>query len=84
MDSNIDEEDFSSFDDHISVTGSYLHHNDYSPDYICDVYHHECVMCSGFHLNTTDNSYDFSPQYMIKDQDSEALHLDLLIILNIS
>ena len=32
MDSNIDEEDFTSFDKHKSVTGSYLHHDRYSPD----------------------------------------------------
>ena len=34
MDSNIDEEDFTSFDECTSTTGSYLHHNSYGPDYV--------------------------------------------------
>ena len=55
------------------MTGHYLHHNDYGPNYVCDVYHNECVTCSGFDLNTTDNSYHLSPQHTIKDQDYEAL-----------
>ena len=89
MDSNIDKDDFTSFDEHTSVTESYLHCNDYGPDYICDVYHNDCVLYSGIDLNTSNNSkeYHFSPQHMIKDQDYEALHPYLLwlplIILNI-
>ena len=62
-------------DPHIdtSMTGNYLHHDDYGPDYVCDVYRNECVIHSGFHLNKTNNSYCLSPQHMIKDQDYEAL-----------
>ena len=41
MDSNIDEEDFTSFDECTSTTGSYLNHNSYGPDYVCDVYLNE-------------------------------------------
>ena len=78
MDSNIDEEDFTSFDECMSVSRSYLHHNDYDPDYICNVYHNECITCSGCDHNTADNSYYFSPQCMIKDQDYVALCLYLL------
>ena len=37
MDSNINDEDFTSFDECTSVTGSYLHHDGYGPDYVCDV-----------------------------------------------
>ena len=55
MDSNIDEEDNTSFDECTSMTGTYLHHDQYSPNYRCDVYHNVCVNHSGFDLNTTDN-----------------------------
>ena len=47
MDSIIDDEDFTSFDDCTSVTGSYLHHDDYGPDYICDICHNEHGTCLG-------------------------------------
>ena len=56
IDSNIDEADFTSFDECTSMTESYLHHNSYGPNYICDVYHNEQVNCLRFDLNTTDNS----------------------------
>ena len=36
MDSNIDEEDFTPFDECTSTTGSYLHHNNYGPNYTTD------------------------------------------------
>ena len=78
MDSNINDEDCTSFDEHTSKTGSYLHHDDYDPNYICDVYHNDCVTCSGFDLNATDKSSCSSPQSMIKDQDYEALYPYLL------
>ena len=55
------------------MTGSYLHHNDYGPDHICDVYHNECVAHSGFELKTTDNSYHLSPQHLIKNQYFDSL-----------
>ena len=87
MDSNTDEEDFTSFDEQPSATGSYLHHNDYGPDHVCDVYHNEHVTYMGFDPNTANNSCHFSPQHMIKNQDYEALHPScsgyLLIVLNI-
>ena len=60
------------------MTGNYLHHDDYGPDYVCDVYHNECVTCSGFDFNTPDNSYHLSPQCILEDQDYEALHPYLL------
>ena len=78
IDSNINDEDFTSFDDCTSVTGPYLHHDDYGPNYFCDVYHNDCVTHSGLDVNTGDNSCHFPPQCMIKDQDYEALHLYLL------
>ena len=78
IDSNIDDEDFTSFDECTSATGSYLHHDYYGPNYICDIYHNECITCLGFDLNTTHNSYHLSPQHLIKDQDYEALHPYLL------
>ena len=74
----MDEEEFASLDDCISMTGNYLHHADFGPDYVCDIYHTEHVTCSGFDLNTAVNSYCLSPQCMIKDQDYEALHPYLL------
>ena len=80
MDSNINEEEFASLDECTSMTGSYLHHDDYGPDYICDVNHNECVTCLGFDLSTADNSYCLSPQCMIKDQDYEALQPYLLCL----
>ena len=39
--SNINDEDFASFDQRTSATGSYLHHDDYGPNCMCDVYHNE-------------------------------------------
>ena len=60
------------------MTGSYLHHDGYGPGYICDVYHNEHINCSGFDLNTEDNSYHVSPQHMIKDQKYEVLYPYLL------
>ena len=39
MDFNINEEEFTSLNECTSMTGSYLHHDDYVPNYICDVYH---------------------------------------------
>ena len=56
MDSIIDEEAFIFFNECTSVTRSYLHHNDYGPNYVCDVYHNECVTCLGFDLITVNNS----------------------------
>ena len=73
MESNIDEGHFTSFGEHTYMTGSYLHHDSYGPNYICDIYHTEEVNHSGFDLNTTDDSYCLSPQCMIKDQDYEEL-----------
>ena len=73
MDPHIDEEEYASLDDHRSVTGNYLHHDNYGPDCIWDVYHNEHVTCSGFDLNTADNSYHLTAQCMIKDQDYKAL-----------
>ena len=58
MDSNINDEDFTSFDDICDWT--YLYHDDYGPDYICDVYHNEHVTRSGLDVNTSNNSYHFS------------------------
>ena len=55
MDSNSDEEEFASLNECTSMAGSYLHYNDYGPDYVCDIHHNEHVTCSGFDLNTTDN-----------------------------
>ena len=78
MDSNINEEEFTSLDECTSASGSYLHHDDYGPDYVCDVYHNEHVTCFGFDLNTTDNSYNLSPQCMLRDQDYEVLQPYLL------
>ena len=52
MDSTIDEEEFTSFDQCTSMTGTYLDHDSYSHDYICNVYHNEHMNCSGFDLNT--------------------------------
>ena len=69
LDPHIDEEEFASLDDHTSMTGNHLHHNDYGPDYVHDVYHNEFVTHSGFDLNTTDNPYHLSPQHVHKDQD---------------
>ena len=63
---------------HDWMTGSYLHHDDCCPNYICDVYHNECVTHSRFDLNTTDNLYHLSPQLMLKDKDYEALQHYLL------
>ena len=80
MDSNIHDEDFASFDECTSTSGSSLHQNNYGSDYICIVYHNEHVTHSGFDLNTTDNSYHVSPQHMIKDPDYEALHPYLLCL----
>ena len=57
----IDEEELVSFDECTSVVGLYLHHDSYSPDYICDVYHNKHMNCLGFDLNTADNSYHLSP-----------------------
>ena len=57
MDLHIDEDEFTSLDDCPSVTGNYLHHNDYGPDYISDGYHNKHVSCSGLDLITADNSY---------------------------
>ena len=56
----IDEEDLTSFDECTSATGTYLHHDSYGPNYVCNVYQNEQVNCSGFDLNTTDNSYHLS------------------------
>ena len=57
MDSKIDDEDFISFYDCTSVTESYLHHDDYGPNYRCDVYDNKCVTCLGFDHNTANISY---------------------------
>ena len=69
----IDEEDFTSFDECTSMTGTHVHHDNYNPNYVCDVYHNEQVKFLGFNLNTAHNSNSLSPQCMIKDQDYEAL-----------
>ena len=73
MDPTIDEEEFTSVDECTPMTGIYQHHDRYGPNYICDLYHNECMNCLGFDLNTADNSYPLSSQCMIKDQDYEAL-----------
>ena len=52
MDSNIHDEDFTSSDECTPMTGSYLYHNDYGPDYVCDVYQNEHVTHLGFDLST--------------------------------
>ena len=78
MDPHMNEEEFSSLDDHTCMTGNYLHHDDYGPDYVYDVYHNDCVTRSGLDCNTPDNSYHLSPQCILKDQDDEALHPYLL------
>ena len=77
MDSTIDEEEFISFDEHTSVTGSYLHHDDYGPNCICDVYHNEHITCLCFDLNTADNSYSYhlSPLCLIKDYDALCIYI---------
>ena len=56
MDSMIDEGEFVSLDECTYTTRTYLHHDSCGPNYISDVYHCECMNCSGFDLNTTDNS----------------------------
>ena len=45
MDPMIDEEEFASFDECTSMTRIYLHHDSYSPSYICEVYHNEQMNC---------------------------------------
>ena len=45
MNSNINEEELASLDECTSVTGSYLHHDDYDSSYICGVYHNAHVTC---------------------------------------
>ena len=67
-----------SFDACTSVTGLYLHHDDYAHDYICDIYHNAYINCSGFDLNTANASYCLSSQCLTKDQDYQALHPYLL------
>ena len=54
--SNIDEEEFAPLNECTSMTGSYLYHDDHGPNYVCDIYHNECVTHLGFDLNTTDTS----------------------------
>ena len=39
----IDEEEFISFDECTYVTGTYLHHDSYGPNHVCDVYHNKCM-----------------------------------------
>ena len=39
MDSNINEEEFTSLNECASTTGSYLHHDDYGPNFVCNIYH---------------------------------------------
>ena len=41
MGPKIDKEILHLFDECTSVTGTYLHHDSYGPDYVCDVYHNE-------------------------------------------
>ena len=68
IDPKIDEEEFGSFDEFTFVTRAYLHHDSYSPDYVCDVYPNECMNCFGFDLNTTDNMYHLSPNVLLRSQ----------------
>ena len=60
MASKIDE-DFTYFDECTSMTGTYIHHESYSLDYIYDVYRNEQVNSSGFDHNTTDDFLYLSP-----------------------
>ena len=65
MNSMIDEEDYTSFDEYTSMTRTIYIMIVYGPNYVCDVYHNEQVNCLGFDLNSTDNSYCLSFQHMI-------------------
>ena len=49
-DPTIVEEAFISFDEHISVARTYLHHDSYGPDYICDVYNNEYMQTLAFNF----------------------------------
>ena len=73
MDSSINEEEFASLDECTFATGSYLHHDGYGPNYVCDVYRNEHVTSLGFDLDTAENSNHLSPQCMIKNHDYEPL-----------
>ena len=61
MDPMLDEEQFVSFDECTNATVTYLHHDSYSPNYVCDVYHNACMNCLEFDLNTTDKQSNKTP-----------------------
>ena len=73
MDPTVDEENFVSFDECTSMTRTYLHHDSYSPNFVWDVYHNECMNYSGFDSNTGDNTWYSCPQCLLNEQDYKVL-----------